>query len=85
MIDYYVIYVLLLFLLLYCLLCNVGLRHQDLSHLNRTHKKEKKILYILYLKFYLISIFEKKNFFNFLACAFVTHFQNIKKNCVTFR
>ena len=29
-------------LLLYCLLCNVGLRHQNLSHLNRTHKKKKR-------------------------------------------
>ena len=33
----------LLLLLLYCLLCNVGLRHQNLSHLNKTHKKEKII------------------------------------------
>ena len=30
-------------LLSYCLLCNVGLRHQNLSHLNKTHKKEKII------------------------------------------
>ena len=30
-------------LFLNCLLCNVGLRHQNLSHLNRTHKKKKKL------------------------------------------
>ena len=29
-------------ILLYCLVCNVGLRHQNLNHLNRTHKKKNK-------------------------------------------
>ena len=33
----------IILLLLYCLLCNVGLRQQNLSHLNKTHKKEKII------------------------------------------
>ena len=27
-------------ILLYCLMSNVGLKHQNLSHLNRTHKKK---------------------------------------------
>ena len=32
----------LLVLLLYCLLCNVGYRHQNLSHLNRTHNEKNR-------------------------------------------
>ena len=34
-----------LLLLLCCFMCNVGLRHQNLSHLKRTHKKKNENLY----------------------------------------
>ena len=42
-------YVNIIIFLLHFLLCNNGLKHQNLSHLNRTHKQEKKT-YIQHFK-----------------------------------